>query len=190
MLQPPKDEEWAIARRVAAAALQQLPAKQRLVCIPPDLVGYEQQLAELTAQMVVDEPGTLALWLHGPGGVVVPFNLKTEWDKRLITLTYHELTSNMLCWQGCLHTSCLGLHVLFSRRSGMGWDGMRISTMFVSKLVSLMRAVFVTHSLLLFYFADDFQLFCRWSGQDHHGAPAVQHTQQHQAVCQSGDGRA
>ena len=62
-----KDEEWVIARKVAAAALKQLPAKQRLAYIPPDLVGYEQQLADLTAQLVVDDPRTLGLWLHGPG---------------------------------------------------------------------------------------------------------------------------
>lgn len=64
---PPKDEEWQIARKVAAAALLQLPAKQLLAYLPPDLVGYEQQLAKLAAQLVVDEPGMLGLWLHGPG---------------------------------------------------------------------------------------------------------------------------
>ena len=62
-----KDEEWQMARRVAAAALQQLPPKQCLAHIPPDLVGCEQQLAELTAQLVVDDPGMLGLWLYGPG---------------------------------------------------------------------------------------------------------------------------
>jgi hypothetical protein len=79
-----KNEEWVLARKVAAAALQQLPAKQRLAYIPLDLVGYEQQLAKLTAQLVVDEPGMLGLWLHGPGeGGCCCFDGLAGWEKRL-----------------------------------------------------------------------------------------------------------
>lgn len=61
---PAKDEELQMARNVVAAALKQLPL---LADISHNLVGYDQQLAELTAQFVVDEPGMLGLWLYGPG---------------------------------------------------------------------------------------------------------------------------
>ena len=67
---PPKDEEWQLARKVVATALQHLPAEQRLAYIPSGLVGYEQQLADLTAQLTVDQPGKLGVWLYGPGGFV------------------------------------------------------------------------------------------------------------------------
>jgi hypothetical protein len=56
-----------MARFVAAAALKQLPASLRLALILPGLVGYEEQLAKLTAQLVVDDPDMLGLWLYGPG---------------------------------------------------------------------------------------------------------------------------
>lgn len=72
-VQPPKGVELQLAHRVVAAALQVLPAKQRLAYIPPDLVGYKEQLADLTAQLTVDGPGMLGLWLYGPGGFVQPF---------------------------------------------------------------------------------------------------------------------
>jgi hypothetical protein len=61
----PKDEEWQIARKVAAAAVQQLPAMHRPVYVPPGLAGYERQLAALMDKL--DKPGNRGLWLHGPG---------------------------------------------------------------------------------------------------------------------------
>jgi hypothetical protein len=62
---PAKNEEYEMARKVVAQVLLQLPVLAYLDT--STLVGYQGQLAQLTAQLMVDEPSMLGLWLHGPG---------------------------------------------------------------------------------------------------------------------------
>jgi len=68
----PKQEEWELAERVAAAAKAKLPS---LAHIPPELVGADGQRAFLLDKLApVDKgaPDYRVLWLHGPGGGCCP----------------------------------------------------------------------------------------------------------------------
>jgi len=61
-----KDEPLQVAKRVVAEAVKALP---RQVDIGVDVVGAEQQEAELTAELCPGTEGVVALWLHGSGAV-------------------------------------------------------------------------------------------------------------------------
>eukprot|EP00878_Enallax_costatus_P026834 GHUV01028837.1.p1 GENE.GHUV01028837.1~~GHUV01028837.1.p1 ORF type:complete len:381 (+),score=114.44 GHUV01028837.1:947-2089(+) len=61
-----KDEELQLAQLVVATAVQAVPKK---VHIGADLVGYEQQEAQLLAGLALPDEKRHILWIHGPGGL-------------------------------------------------------------------------------------------------------------------------
>jgi hypothetical protein len=63
-----KDRDYQLARHVVIAALPAIPPE---LALPEDLVGYQQQEADLLAALAVPNPQQpiMGLWLHGIGEI-------------------------------------------------------------------------------------------------------------------------